>query len=301
MAFDKEIPKEYSKRINEVINFILINLREDLPLGKLAEVANYSPFHFQKIFKQITGESPKQFIIRTRLETAGHFLIIQHEKSVKEIAFECGFSSSATFARAFKTYFGIAAEQLRKIPEKERLKLYKKGNNKKQLIQADTNFKNVLSDKNKNISLDVVVKKILPVSGIFATSLLETISDIENAFKKVFQLAETNDLIDSNSKFIGVIYLHQNSYKAVLSTNPDSRIPKTILTTEINGGKYATYRVKGDLAETFKTLKMFTESWLPENGYRLADIFGFEILSENPLEKSYIKTEREIHIPIVPA
>src|SRR5882762_5047940 len=112
---EKEFPKEYTNRINEVINFILKNLTDDLPLEKLAKVANYSPFHFQKLFKEVVGESPKQYIIRMRLETAAHFLIMHRYKSVTEVSLDCGFSSPATFARAFKNYFDITAEELRTI------------------------------------------------------------------------------------------------------------------------------------------------------------------------------------------
>jgi AraC family transcriptional regulator len=66
MLFAKNIPKDYRKAVNTVSNFILNNLNAKLSLEELAKVANYSPFHFQKIFKQVTGESPKQFITRSR-------------------------------------------------------------------------------------------------------------------------------------------------------------------------------------------------------------------------------------------
>ncbi len=56
------------------MNFIFKNLKEELSLEKLASTANYSAFHFQKIFKQVIGESPKQYIIRLRLENAAHSL-----------------------------------------------------------------------------------------------------------------------------------------------------------------------------------------------------------------------------------
>lgn len=102
--FKKELPNEYIKKTNEVINFILSNLAEDLSLEKLAKLANYSPFHFQKIFKLVIGETPKQYIIRMRLQTAAHSLVVHHEKSITEIALNSGFSSSATFARAFKVF-----------------------------------------------------------------------------------------------------------------------------------------------------------------------------------------------------
>ena len=61
----------------------------------------------------IVGETLNQFIQRIRLEKAASQLIDNPKKSITEIAFDCGFSGSATFARAFKESFGISASQYR--------------------------------------------------------------------------------------------------------------------------------------------------------------------------------------------
>ncbi len=302
MAFDKEIPKEYSKRMNEVINFILINLKEDLPLEKLAAVANYSPFHFQKIFKQVTGESPTQFIIRSRLETAAHVLIMHDHKSITEVALENGFSSPANFARSFKDYFGFSAEELRNMPVNERHNLYKKRGEEKQLLETDNFFKNITVNKTgERNALNVVIKKIPALQGIFLNTSLEDDIKIQTAFKKIIQSADAHDLLTVTSQFIGVIYPHQGLYRTVVTINPLQPIPKSLSTTEISTGKFASYKTSGNIKNTFKSIKAFAELWIPESGYRIANIFGFEILAENPLTKPYHLMEREIYIPVEPA
>jgi len=296
MPLNQDVPKEYSKSINAAINFIQTNLSDNLSLEKLSQVANYSPFHFQKIFTQVTGESPKQFIVRLRLETAAHALIIQLDKPIKEIALENGFTSAATFARAFRNYFGFSAENVRAMPKEQRMALYKKGTQDQQLVDTDKYFKNV--DDRDSDPLNIVVKKVQAIYGVVVDSALDIVS-IENAFKKIFQLADVNDLLETNSKFFGIIYPHQLSYKAMISTKrPPS--PAKFLSHEIPAAKFATYHVAGDLQDTFRTLRVFTEKWLPESGYRLGDIWGFELLSENLANKSYRVIEREMHIPIIP-
>jgi len=91
------------------MDYVQAHLDEDLTLDKLAAIAAFSPFHFHRVFSAITGETLSDFIRRIRLERAAGALAMLHETSVLEIALRCGFSSAATFARAFKGHFGMSA------------------------------------------------------------------------------------------------------------------------------------------------------------------------------------------------
>ncbi|MFZ5783543.1 MAG: AraC family transcriptional regulator [Pseudomonadota bacterium] len=101
--------REYERRVNRVMDYVQAHLAEELSLEKLADVAAFSPFHFHRIFSAITGETLSDFIRRIRLERAASALSVLHETSVLDIALRCGFSSAATFARAFKSHFGMSA------------------------------------------------------------------------------------------------------------------------------------------------------------------------------------------------
>lgn len=100
---------EYEKRVNRVIDHVRDHLGEDLSLERLALVAAFSPFHFHRVFRAITGETLSAFIQRHRLERAAVALIHQRDESVLAVALDHGFSSAATFARAFKAHFGMSA------------------------------------------------------------------------------------------------------------------------------------------------------------------------------------------------
>ena len=91
--------KEYHSRIRKVLAYIQENLSEELPLGNLSELAFFSPFHFQKIFSRYVGESPKQYIMRLRLERIAHHLKLYPALSINDAAFQCGFSSSSSFSK----------------------------------------------------------------------------------------------------------------------------------------------------------------------------------------------------------
>ena len=85
--------KDYIARINKVIDFIDENICQELTLEKLAGVANFSPYHFHRIFGAIVGETLFQFIQRNRLQRAAWRLIEKPNKSITDIAYDYGFSS----------------------------------------------------------------------------------------------------------------------------------------------------------------------------------------------------------------
>ena len=63
----EHLREEYTARINRVIDYIERHLDEPLRLDTLARVANFSPYHFHRIFAALMGETLNQFIHRVRL------------------------------------------------------------------------------------------------------------------------------------------------------------------------------------------------------------------------------------------
>src|SRR5215467_754770 len=93
---------EYVQRINRVIDYLRANLSRQIKLEELAKVACFSDFHFHRIFGAVSGETLNGFTNRIRLEKAAR-LLRYSDRSLTDIALDCGFSSSATFARAFRS------------------------------------------------------------------------------------------------------------------------------------------------------------------------------------------------------
>ena len=76
--------EEYVYRINKVIDYIQENLSSDLSLDQLAEVANFSKFHFLRIFYSMVGETLNQFIQRIRIERAADLLLLSPKSKITE-------------------------------------------------------------------------------------------------------------------------------------------------------------------------------------------------------------------------
>lgn len=106
---------DYKSRINSVILYIEKNMDKPLSLDDIARHANFSPFHFHRIFTALEGETPAGFILRVRVEKVARLLQEQKNASITEIAYRCGFNNYTSFNRAFKKYFGVTAQEFRKL------------------------------------------------------------------------------------------------------------------------------------------------------------------------------------------
>lgn len=105
---------EYRSRINRVMDYIDQHLDQSLELKTIADIANFSPFHFHRIFTFLIGETPIDYIQRLRVEKAAWKLREENPESVTEIAYGCGFGSVSLFSRTFKKYFGMTPSQFSK-------------------------------------------------------------------------------------------------------------------------------------------------------------------------------------------
>lgn len=94
------------KSFEYVINFIRENYHEKILLSDLARQLNLSYDYFQHRFKHLTGLSPQQFLLKTRMDAAKELLSASCI-SCTEIAYRCGFSNSAQFSMQFKRENGI--------------------------------------------------------------------------------------------------------------------------------------------------------------------------------------------------
>ncbi len=97
--------------LNKAINYITQHMMEAPDLDKLASISGYSKFHFHRMFKAFTGESVATFTRRLRLEHGAFLLIFYKHKSIRDVALSCGFSSSQSFATAFKNYFKLSPKE----------------------------------------------------------------------------------------------------------------------------------------------------------------------------------------------
>lgn len=100
--------------VERVIGFMESHPRDRLSLREMADLAIMSPFHFNRVFRQVTGIPPGFFQSALRLQAAKRLLLATplHQR---EVCAEVGFESLSTFYRQFKARVGVPPERFRAI------------------------------------------------------------------------------------------------------------------------------------------------------------------------------------------
>ena len=109
--------RSYFRRINRIVEYLNEQVEATHSLQGLAEVAQISPFHFHRVYRAVTGETPFGTIRRLRIARA-LVLLRDTDRPVTEIAFDVGYESSQAFSKGFRRLTGDSATAVRADPEK---------------------------------------------------------------------------------------------------------------------------------------------------------------------------------------
>jgi len=101
-------------RIIPALVHIQAHLDRDLSLDALADHVGLSKYHFHELFQRATGETPKAYVERLRLEWAAVQLRIRRRVAIVDVALECGYRNHETFSRAFRGRFLTSPREYRK-------------------------------------------------------------------------------------------------------------------------------------------------------------------------------------------
>ncbi len=97
-----------------VVEMLRERFSEQFSLDMMADVARSSRYHFDRIFRDVTGVSPRQFLGLVRLQAAER-LLLSTNMSVLDICLEVGYESLGTFTSRFHQYVGVSPLSLRRF------------------------------------------------------------------------------------------------------------------------------------------------------------------------------------------
>ena len=104
------------ERVMTVINKNLGN--SDLSVDRIADEVGISRVHLHRKMKELTGQTPHDFIRNIRLKQAAHLLANQN-MNVTEVMYACGFNNAASFSTIFKKFYGLSPRDFMKEHTKE--------------------------------------------------------------------------------------------------------------------------------------------------------------------------------------
>ena len=101
-----------AKMVEELDNYIRENSHDEISNTEIGAIFGYHPFYVSRMLKEKKGITLRQYVIAYRFKAAKRLLELT-DKSIGEIAEECGFTDSSYFAKSFKASFGITPKEYR--------------------------------------------------------------------------------------------------------------------------------------------------------------------------------------------
>ena len=106
------------EKLVRAVEYIKDQLNTDLTVSGIAQAVFLSPYHFTRLFKESTGQSPYQYVVEARVRKAKE-LLTTGKFTISEVAYDVGFVDQSHLTRHFKRIFGLPPKRLLE-PQKTR-------------------------------------------------------------------------------------------------------------------------------------------------------------------------------------
>lgn len=289
---------EYNLRINRVIDHVRNSIDQQLNLADLACLACFSEFHFHRIFKAISGETLNEFINRIRAEKAAR-LLRYSDKKLTDIALDCGFSSSATFSRAFRSIYDTSPSQFRKSEGE-----IKNSKICKELFQeAEYILPMTAAEKEKAFPVSLVDFPERQVAYVRVVNAYEA-DLVISAFAKLTEWSKSNGLFSDGVLFgmsiddPHVTPKHLYRYEVCLATKANFIAGEGISKMKMPAMKCAVIKVSGDIKVIATAWDYLFRSWLINSEYEPEHAPALEIFLDKEKATDWSNFELELCLPV---
>lgn len=300
---DNEIQADYLNRINRVFEFIDENLDADLSLNKISEIAFFSPFHFHRIFKFITGETLNEYVNRQKIEQSA-LAVLHKNLTISEIAHRYGFNDISSFSRAFKKYFGTSPTKFKLQNPNRHSKICQLESKNGQEYPNYEKYICIINNLKRWIKMNAKIEiKEMPNMNLAYVSSIG-IQNLESAYQKLIKWATPQGLMNMQTK---IVRIYHDSFKvteankvrmsASILLNKPVDVNAEIGLTSIQKGKFIVGSFEIGLNE-FEQSWTGLFLWMNENGYKSVDKKPFEIYHNNFNEHPEKKCIVDFHIQI---
>ncbi len=288
---------EYAQRINRVIDYLRGNLGRPVKLKELARVACLSEFHFHRIFGAVSGETLNNFTNRLRLEKAARLLRYSDHR-VTDIALDCGFSSSATFSRAFRSGYETSPSEFRKSGEIKKSKICK------ELFPKDE-YGLPMSAEEKRAAFPVRLIEIpeRQVGYIRVTNAFD-LDRVLAAVKTIIEWAKSQDIFSQGTLFgmtvddPHVSPMHLYRYVDCLASSSPFKCRDGMSKLKMPAMRYAAIKVSGDLHKVATAWDYLYRDWLIKSAYEPEHAPALEVFLDKERATDWSHFELELCLPV---
>jgi len=269
-----ETKEIHLESLNRAIQFIEHNLDKKILLKDIASEAYLSEFHFHRIFKSLTGETVKEFLLRLKIERAANKL--RHSKdSIRQIAIENGYENHETFTRTFKKYFGLAPQEYRNTVQQIVIKK-----------QLEYQYKEVSLEK---LQIEKPALKRLPDLHLAYIRHTGSYKKVANSFQRLMIWAAAHLILKLKPVTLGIV--HDNPdltdeekirFDACVIISKAIKPKGEIGYKKIEGGKFAVFRYTGAYENFYTVYDYIYNVCLFEMDLELADKPALEWYIKSP-------------------
>ncbi|MFK5881776.1 MAG: AraC family transcriptional regulator [Sulfurospirillum sp.] len=280
----KTTKKDHLQRVNEVLYQIHLNITKEHSVNSLASLISMSPFHFNRVFKNITNESLHTYVRRVRLEHSANVLLFNPDSSITEILQNSGFVSNSSFTHAFKEYFGVTPTKWREVDISKQIK---------------ENIKEI-----SPLHVEVCYFKKTRVAYVRHKGYDRSINE---AWMRLFEFCNNLDLKTKHMPMIGLHHSNPNivqkrdcHYVACLGIKSDKKIYPSAKVGIMNIPKIfcAKFILKGAYGDLMKYMDYIYYKWLPNSGYEKMHLPSLAHYRANHFINKNEKFDLDFYVPI---
>ncbi|KFN51244.1 AraC family transcriptional regulator [Arenimonas composti] len=284
----------YAARIDAVLSRLQAALAQGEPLPgleELAAVAHFSPFHFHRVWRALTGEPLGRTIARLRLQRALQ-LLEPAASVVSDVALACGFDSSQSLARAVRAELDTTPGELRGDAGR---------------IAAARRRLAPPSPSEAEPPLQVEIVSLEPFE-VIALRRRGAFEDLDAGFGALFGWAAEAGLVDAICGLYGVPYGdHRETAPAdfefdcaIALATADAAPPHPMHRLALPAGAHARLRHVGPYEGIEDAVDRLLRDWLPQSGHALRDAPIHYAFLDDPEVVPASLLRADIHVPLAP-
>ena len=281
---------EHIALLEKALRYIEAHLKEAMSLDDIAFAANYSPWHFHRLFMAFTGITVGEYVRKRRLSEASRELALG-AKPIRQLAREYQFESQASFTRSFKSFSGCTPGTIRKQ------------------LQPLLNFQTRITLQGKGDTMQKPIIKSKPAFRVIGTSCLSTMKNntIPALWDTFGSYCDKIPAVLFPDAAIGVCYFEGSeemtddtpfTYLAGMEVKPDQEAPEGMISRDVPAAEYAVFEHHGSLVSLHDTYNSIYGEWMPNSGYTRAEADDLELYDER-FKYGAAESIMEIWVPIV--